>query len=161
MFGSGFSGANAYAQIGQETQVIAASPHKLITMLFDGAMTAARNAMRQMSEGDIPAKGKSISHAILIVASGLKGALDYKAGGEIAANLEALYNYMVQRLLQANLENDQAKLEEVLRLLGELESAWEAIDPSRGPCLPEGQNAHPATMEASAALTRRFAEVAA
>jgi len=160
MFGSSFKGVNAYAQVGMETQLAAASPHELITMLFDGAMTAITNAIRQMSDGNIPAKGKSISHAILIIESGLKGALDYKAGGEIAANLEALYDYMGQRLLQANLESNQEKLQEVHRLLGELKSAWEAINPSRQPHLP-GDQSESSVIGIPSSMTRRFAEVAA
>lgn len=160
MFGSGFRGASAYAQIGEETQVIAASPHHLITMLFDGAMKAVTNALRQMSAGEVSAKGKSISHAILIVEGGLKGALNLNAGGEIAANLEALYAYMVQRLLQANLENSDEKLREVHRLLGELKSAWESIDPARQPQPAAGPSATP-SMDLPPAMTRRLAEVAA
>jgi len=160
MFGSGFRGASAYAQVGLETQVAAASPHQLITMLFNGAMTVVANVIRQMSEGDIPAKGKSISHAILVIESGLKGALDYKAGGEVAANLDALYAYMGQLLLQANLENNPEKLKEVHRLLGELGTAWEAIDPARHPPLPERQS-EPLLREAPSTLTHRFAKVAA
>lgn len=160
MFGSSFRGANAYAQIGQETHVIAASPHNLITMLFDGAMKAVTNAMRQASENDVVAKGKSISHAILIIESGLNGALNHEAGGEIVANLEALYAYMSQRLLQANLENNQEKLKEVHRLLGELKSAWESIDPSRQPHLSLGQSDAP-FMDIPPTMTQRFAEVAA
>ncbi len=161
MFGSAFRGANAYAQVGLETQVVAASPHKLITLLFDGAMTAITNAIRQMSEEDVAAKGKSISHAILIIESGLKGALNIKAGGEIAANLEALYEYMGQRLLQANLENNQEKLKEVHRLLGELKSAWESIDPTRQPHVSMEQNEDTSILDIPPTMTQRFAQVAA
>lgn len=159
MFGSGFRGANAYAQIGEETQVIAASPHHLITMLFDGAMKAVTNALQQMSAGEVSAKGKSISHAILIIEGGLKGALNLRAGGEIAANLEALYAYMGQRLLQANLENSDEKLTEVHRLLGELKSAWESIDPARQPQPPAGQS-EPPRMGIPSATAQRLAGVA-
>jgi flagellar protein FliS len=127
MFGTMKSGANAYAKVGVETGVLAASPHKLIVMLFEGAMVAVSTAARQMEAGDIAGKGKSISKAITIIENGLRASLDRKAGGEIAANLESLYDYMAARLLLANRDNDAALLEEVNRLLGELKGAWDAI----------------------------------
>lgn len=118
---------SAYAQVGIETGVAAASPHKLILMLFDGAIMALGTAQRQMGEGDIPAKGQSISKAIEIITNGLRASLDIDAGGELAERLHALYDYMTVRLLHANLHNDTAAIEEVTRLLGELRSAWEEI----------------------------------
>lgn len=133
MFGSMKTGANAYAKVGVETGVLAASPHKLIVMLFDGAIVAELAAIRQMENGDIPGKGKSISKAITIIDSGLRASLDVKAGGEIAANLDALYEYMGHRLLVANLNNQAEILEEVHRLLADLKSAWDAIGLSAKP----------------------------
>lgn len=127
MFGSRQSGASAYAKIGIETGVAAASPHKLIVMLFDGALQAIANGLTGMRAGNITLKGKSISHAILIVDSGLRAALDKKAGGEIAEGLDSLYRYIGERLLTANLKNDPAILEEAQRLLTELRDAWNAI----------------------------------
>lgn len=118
---------SAYAQVGIETGVAAASPHKLILMLFDGAIMALGTAQRHMSEGDIPAKGQNISKAIEIITNGLRASLDLEAGGELAERLYALYDYMTVRLLHANLHNDLAAIEEVSRLLGELRSAWEEI----------------------------------
>jgi flagellar protein FliS len=129
MFGSTKTGANAYAKVGVETGVMAANPHKLIVMLFEGAEAALRLARQQMADGDVPAKGRSISKAINIIDNGLRASLDKKAGGEIATNLEALYEYMVGRLLQANLNNSFEMLQEVLQLLAELRGAWEAIAP--------------------------------
>jgi flagellar protein FliS len=127
MFGSMKSGANAYARVNVETGVLAASPHKLIVMLFEGAMVAVSAAMRQMKAGDIAGKGNSISKAIAIIDNGLRASLDHKAGGEIAANLDALYGYMAGRLLIANRDNQVALLEEVHGLLAELRGAWDAI----------------------------------
>lgn len=119
--------ASAYAKVGVETGVSAASPHKLILMLFDGAIMALGSAMRHMAEGNIPAKGQDISKAIEIISNGLRVSLDLEAGGELAERLFALYDYMTVRLLHANLHNDPAAIEEVSRLLGELRSAWEEI----------------------------------
>ena len=127
MFGSSRSGANAYAKVGLETGVVAASPHKLIVMLFEGAITAINNGITHMKAGDIAEKGRAITKAILIVDEGMRASLDKKTGGEIAANLDSLYAYIIQCMLRANLRNDQALLEEALMLLTDLKSAWDEI----------------------------------
>ncbi|MBC3934911.1 flagellar export chaperone FliS [Undibacterium rugosum] len=129
MFSSSANGANAYTKIGVETGVIAASPHKLIVMLFEGAIVAINNAQVQMQSGDIAAKGKSISKAISIIDNGLRASLDKRVGGEIALNLDALYEYMTRQLLLANLNNSEDALIEVSKLLRDLKSAWDAIAP--------------------------------
>ncbi len=127
MFGSMKSGANAYARVGVETGVMAASPHKLIVMLYDGALTAVRNGLTHMKAGNIPEKGAAISKAIQIIENGLRASLDREVGGQIAEGLDSLYEYMGRRLLTANLNNQPEVLEEVLRLLTELRDAWNAI----------------------------------
>ena len=127
MFGSRQTGVHAYAKVGMETGVVAASPHKLIVMLFDGALVALNTALSGIRSGNIAEKGKSLSKAIMIIDSGLRAALDKKAGGEIAEGLDALYEYMSGRLLTANINNDPAIVEEVQRLLIELRDAWNAI----------------------------------
>ncbi|MRX08169.1 flagellar export chaperone FliS [Pseudoduganella sp. FT25W] len=127
MFGSRQTGVNAYAKVGIETGVLAASPHKLIVMLFDGARVALNDALTGIRNGDIAFKGKSLSRAIMIIDSGLRAALDKKAGGEIAESLDALYEYMSNRLLLANVNSDPSIVEEVQRLLTELRDAWNAI----------------------------------
>jgi flagellar secretion chaperone FliS len=127
MFGSRQTGVNAYAKVGIETGVLAASPHKLIVMLFDGALVSISNALVNMRAGNIGEKGKAISKAIMIIDSGLRASLDKKVGGDIAEGLDALYEYMSGRLLTANLKNDPAILEEVQRLLMELRDAWNQI----------------------------------
>lgn len=127
MFGTLSSGANAYAKVGVETGVAAASPHQLIVMLFDGALTAISNAASQMKSSDIAGKGQSISKAISIIDNGLRASLDKTAGGDIADNLDALYEYMSNRLLLANLKNQPEILDEVHGLLKDLKQAWESI----------------------------------
>lgn len=119
--------ASTYAQVGVETGVGSASPHKLILMLYDGAIMALASAKRYIGEGNVAAKGQDISKAIEIISNGLCASLDIKAGGELAERLFSLYDYMTVRLLHANLHNDLAAIEEVSRLLGELRSAWEEI----------------------------------
>lgn len=127
MFGSMNSGANAYAKVGVETGVAAASPHKLIVMLFEGAMVTISTAIQHMQAGDIAKKGEAISKAITIIDEGLRASLDKKVGGEIALNLDALYEYMSTRLMIANMKNQPKILEEVYQLLKGLKDAWEAI----------------------------------
>ncbi len=83
-----------------------------------------------MKAGRISAKGAAISKAIMIIDSGLRASLDKKVGGEIAEGLDALYEYMAARLLQANLKNQVDILEEVQRLLTDLRGAWNAIGDS-------------------------------
>lgn len=128
MFGNR-NAAQAYAKVGLETGVISASPHKLIAMLFDGALLAIVKAEKHMRAGEIAEKGQAISHAMNIINQGLRASLKLKEGGELAANLNALYLYMGERLAEAHLKNDPALLQEVYRLLVDLKSAWDAIDP--------------------------------
>lgn len=126
----------AYAKVGIETGVIAADPHKLILMLFDGALLSISSATVQMRDGQVPEKGRSISKAIEIIDSGLKASLDFQTGGELAGRLGALYDYMCARLLFANLHNNEAALREVAALLHEIKGAWEEI--ARDPAVLSG-----------------------
>ncbi|MHB0774128.1 flagellar export chaperone FliS [Halomonas sp. WWR20] len=122
-------GANAYARVGVETGVMSASPHQLIVMLFDGAQAAIRAARFQMQDGDTAAKGRSITKALDIVNNGLAAALDHEQGGEIATRLASLYDYVSRLLLQANLHNDEARLDQAAKLLDDIGSAWRQIGP--------------------------------
>jgi flagellar protein FliS len=136
-------GVNAYANVGLETGIAAASPHKLIVMLYDGALVALLGAKNNMAAGNIAAKGSAISKAITIIDNGLRASLDKNAGGEIAANLDALYDYMSRRLLEANLKNDAAIVDEVHRLLSDLREAWVAIGDKAGQPAPAAAPAMP------------------
>ncbi|WP_316155974.1 flagellar export chaperone FliS [Cupriavidus sp. BIC8F] len=120
--------ANAYAQVGVQTGAMSASPHKLIAMLYDGARAAIARAKFHLEGGSIVERGNAISKAIDIIDNGLRAVLDHEAGGEISANLESLYEYMVRRLMLANLRSDAALLAEVDTLLESLASAWAQID---------------------------------
>lgn len=121
------SALNAYSRAGVETSIASASPHKLVMMLFDAAILAVFRGKAYMQQGNVAAKGESISKAIAIIDEGLKISLDEEAGGVLASNLKALYEYMSNRLLMANIRNDAEGLDEVARLLGELKGAWEQI----------------------------------
>lgn len=119
--------ADAYARIGLETGVAAASPQRLIVMLYDGAIAALNEARVHMAHGRTAQKGRAIGKAIAIVDEGLKAALDTSKGGAIAGQLMELYDYISRRLLVANLHDDPALVEEGARLLAELRGAWAAL----------------------------------
>jgi flagellar protein FliS len=121
---------NAYMKVEMDSSVGSADPHKLILLLYQGALLAISSAKNQMLRREIAAKGKSISHAIMIIDEGLKASLDKNVGGELAQNLSALYEYMSHRLLIANLKNDVVALDEVSGLLSGLKEAWEQIRPT-------------------------------
>lgn len=127
MFGMMRNPAQSYATVGIDVAVGTADPHKLILMLFDGATSAVGIAKMQMEQGNTAEKGANISKAISLITDGLKASLDMEAGGELAVRLGALYEYMAQRLLWANLKNETAPLDEVLTLLSELREAWNQI----------------------------------
>jgi flagellar protein FliS len=131
MFAAMHNPKAAYAKAGIETGVETADPHKLILMLFEGALLAVASASLHMKRNDgaedLARKGESISKAINIITNGLKASLDQTAGGELAGKLGALYDYMSSRLLHANMHNQPAVLDEVSHLLAELKDAWEQI----------------------------------
>lgn len=127
MFASSAKSASAYSKIGIETGVTSASPHRLIMMLLDGTALALTDAKRALQEKRIPDKCKHISQALKIIDGGLRASLDISAGGQLAERLDALYNYMGDRLVQANLHNDPEIIDEVYRLLNEIRTAWAEI----------------------------------
>lgn len=119
--------AGAYRQVHASTGVEAASPHGLIGMLFDGLLEAIAEARGAMRSGNIALKGRCISRAVGIVDEGLSAPLDLEHGGKLAADLRDLYTYIAMRLTQANLQNDEAALEECRRLIEPLRTAWAGI----------------------------------
>lgn len=122
---------HAYGKQNLATQVEVASPHQLIVMLFEGAITACFLAKAHMQNSLVAEKGKAISKAIAIVEEGLRLSLEKDQGGLLATNLDALYEYMGRQLLQANLRNDADRLDEVIGLLSGLKESWQQINPDR------------------------------
>lgn len=120
------SALNTYNQVAVQSNATYASPHRLIQMLLEGALEKIAIAKGHMIRAQIASKGQHVGWAISII-SGLRASLDMAAGGEIAQNLDALYDYMERRLLHANLENDTSALDEVTGLLREIKSAWDTI----------------------------------
>lgn len=127
MFGMMRNPAESYAKVGVDAAVETADPHRLILMLFDGATVAISLARIHMENGQVADKGAAISKAIDLITNGLAASLDKEAGGELAERLAALYEYMAQRLLFANLKNSVAALDEVSELLSGLRDAWAQI----------------------------------
>ena len=123
---SPYQAAQHYSSVKVQTNVADASPHRLIQMLFEGALERIAQAKGAMQQHQIARKGELIGKAIGIV-GGLQGSLNDKEGGELAANLDNLYDYVIRRLSQANYENNPAILDECSRLLGDIKSAWDAI----------------------------------
>lgn len=124
--------AMAYQRVHVESQVEgSATPHRLVSMLFDGALEAIAQGKGAIAARDVAAKGKAIGRAVAIVEEGLRAALDIKAGGKVARDLNDLYTYVVQRLTWANLKNDVAALDECARLLKPVQDAWNTIAPGQ------------------------------
>ncbi len=121
--------SNLYTRVGVDTAVAAASPHRLVAMLFDGFVDAIATAKGALASGQVEAKGRAIGRAARIVDEGLKANLDPAGGGALAADLADLYAYIGLRLTQANLRNDAAALDECLALMQPLRQAWDSIAP--------------------------------
>lgn len=117
---------NQYRQVGHLAEAAVADPHRLIQMLFEGALERIAVARGAMDQGNVRVKGEKLGQAIAII-GGLRSSLDHGKGGPLADNLDALYDYMARRLLQGNMHNDPDALDEVIRLLREIKSGWDAI----------------------------------
>lgn len=127
MFSTASKSIAAYNKVHLENGVDVANPHRLILMLFDGAILSLGSAAQAMREGNVGEKGKLISSTLGIISGGLQASLNLQVGGELSERLNGLYDYMCQRLLLANLHNDIAAIEEVANLLSELRSGWQEI----------------------------------
>ncbi|OEC37143.1 flagellar protein FliS [Pseudomonas cuatrocienegasensis] len=115
-----------YQHVNTHAQAVEATPHRLIQMLMEGGLTRLAQARGAMERGQIALKGELIGKAIGII-GGLRNGLDLNAGGELAANLDSLYEYMVSRLIEANVKNVPEPLDEVADLLRDVKSGWDAI----------------------------------
>lgn len=122
--------ALAYQHVHIESQVQgSATPHRLVSMLFDGYFEAIAQAKGALASKDIESKCKAVSKATAIVEEGLRASLDLSSGGKVAQDLNDLYSYVAQRLTYANLKNDVAALDECAKLLKPVQEAWNAIAP--------------------------------
>jgi flagellar protein FliS len=101
--------------------------HQIVSLLFDGVLGSLNAARGALARGDIASKCAAISKALKIIEEGLMTGLDTIDGGELASNLESLYDYAVNRLILANARNDDAMLMEVQRLIEPIAQSWKAI----------------------------------
>jgi len=122
-------GAKAYRRLNVSSMVDSANPQQLIQMMFDGALARLKRARGCIEHGDIPGRTEGIDGALAIL-SALQGCLDHEKGGQLAENLDALYDYMQRRLYRAQVDNEAAIVDEVVDLLRTLADAWEAIEPA-------------------------------
>ena len=129
---SGAAALRQYQQINTQHDVETASSYRLIQLLMERVLTKLAVARGHMERGAMAEKGKHIGDAISII-NGLQASLNHKPDSQLAGNFDALYDYMIRRLLQANLSNDSQLLDEVSGLMRELREAWDAISPQVEP----------------------------
>ena len=120
------NGLESYRDVNRYARVAAASPHELVRLMLEGLLGRVNEARGHMERGETAGKGEKIGKALGIV-EGLHMSLDKERGGEIAVNLERLYEYISRTLLRANFENDVAPLDEVASLVREIKAGWDAI----------------------------------
>ena len=131
MFSSpGFIKANTYRQVGAHSGVESASPHQLIQMLFDGLFQSLNAARGAIERGEVEVKGRHITKSVRILQEGLAMGLDLEKGGELAANLQVLYDYSVAQLTKANIHNNAVLVEEVIKILQPVALGWKEIGPT-------------------------------
>jgi flagellar secretion chaperone FliS len=118
-----------YRNVSSAANAVETDPYRIVALLIAGAVERARSAKAALERGDIHAKLKAVQGALGIV-EGLRACLDHEAGGDIAGNLDSLYEYIGLSLVEANAFNKADKLDEVATLLGEIEAAWAAIKPA-------------------------------
>jgi flagellar protein FliS len=118
-----------------ESRILSADPLELVHLLYQACAESVREARQHLAAGNIAARCRFISKAHGILAE-LAASLDHQRGGDLSQRLARLYDYMQRRLLEANLQQDDAPLGEVLELLSTLAEAWEEIR-HPAPELPE------------------------
>lgn len=127
MFGQLRPGASAYAKVGVETKILAASPYQLVVMMYEATLSSLAKAKQAMLDHDIATKGTHISKAITIINDGLRASLDKSVGGDIAQNLDDLYAYTTRQIMLGHNRNNQALIDEAHKLLSDLHDAWKSM----------------------------------
>lgn len=133
--------ANAYQRINVETSMHTIDQHQLVSLLYEGALGAIATARGAMARGDILGKCNAVSKAVRIIEEGLSTALDKVDGGELAQNLGALYDYCIRRLILANARNDDAMMQEVMRLIEPVALGWNEIKKNNNGAAPAAATA--------------------
>ncbi|BCV29010.1 flagellar export chaperone FliS [Shewanella algae] len=116
----------SYRKVSLESEISVASPHRVIQLMFNGALERIAQSRYAIEQGDQSSKGIFINKAIGII-TGLSNSLNMEAGGEIAKNLSNLYDFMLRRISEANLNNDVQALDDVAAVLRDIKEAWDAI----------------------------------
>ncbi|MEQ9561571.1 MAG: flagellar export chaperone FliS [Woeseiaceae bacterium] len=129
MYSPGGSAASKqYRRMDVQHEVETATPHRLIQLMMERVVTKIAVARGHMERKAVSEKGMHIGDAISII-NGLQASLNHKPNSRLSGNFDALYDYMCRRLLEANLSNDPAILDEVTGLMREMKEAWDAIAP--------------------------------
>ena len=140
--------ASAYQRINVETSMHTMNQHQLVALLYQGALGAIASARGAMARGDVLGKCNGISKAIRIIEEGLNTGLDRVDGGELAENLGSLYDYCVRRLTLANARNDDALMQEVMRLIEPVATGWNEIKKSGASAAETPTSGQPVLVEA-------------
>ncbi len=121
-----------------ESRVLSADGIDLVCQLYQGCMTAVRDAREHLASGEIALRARSITKAWGILGE-LVHSLDRERGGDLAIRLGSLYDYMQRRLLEANLQQTDGPLAEVLGLLATLSEGWDGIHTQKEEPVPASQ----------------------
>jgi flagellar protein FliS len=127
----GLLGVKTYKNVGAYGNLAEASPHKVVQIMLDAVLARLAEATGHLERGEVAAKGEKIGKALAIIEALVLG-LDKQRGGELAENLERLYDYAARTLLKGNLENRADLLKEVASLLREIKLGWDGIAPAQG-----------------------------
>lgn len=103
-----------------------ASREKLVVMLYDAGLRQLDRARQALEEGSPAVAGESLGRTYSIVAE-LRQALDHEAGGEVAGRLDALYQFVQERITAANRQRDAGPVSEAARIMRELKEGWDGV----------------------------------
>ena len=118
--------ATAQHQAYRDSSVLTAPPERLVVMLYDGAHRFLFQAAHAMRSGDIQQTNNRLQRAEAII-SELRATLNHEQGGDVAGRLEAIYDFCQRHLIEARIKRDAERVEQVMKLLGELRDAWEQV----------------------------------
>ncbi len=118
----------AYKKVSVDSQLSSASPHKVVQMLMSGAIERLIQGKAAMIQGNLPVKGERLGKALDIIIS-LRSCLSMDDGGDIAKNLDQLYEFMISQITAANQSNTPEPIDDVIEIIREIKSAWDQIPP--------------------------------
>ena len=123
-------GSQQYRTVGAYGNLAEASPYQVVQVMLDAVLSRIAEASGHLERGEVSAKGEKIGKALAIIEALMLG-LDKERGGELAQNLERLYDYASRTLLKAHQENRSDLLKEVTSLLREIKIGWDGIAPAK------------------------------